>query len=405
MMAVIRQLELIHELIRALAGALSSAALYSPEHQRVVEQLSRFADLGRQYFSLERELMLVVVEGEVLYQGKPLQHSTNLRRLLETCVRQGVGYLRFRSGFTLVELRQLLKVLLGREDVESLHRLTGDIQLGSVDAHEAEAVPAIARFEDLTTEQKAGLQQQFGRIADQEALDVKQIADLVAGFISAFRQSANPLLALVPIRMQDEYTFTHSLDVGILNIAQGMALGIDGQLLHDIGIAGMLHDVGKIFVDREILNKAGKLDDAEFAKIKEHPSRGAQYLMNQEGIPRLAVFSAYEHHMRYDLTGYPLAAAGWQLNICSQITMISDTFDALRTRRSYKKPWDFSKVSGLMLRLSGSQLNPDLTLNFLRTLAHIGEDLESFDDSPEHQDTMEMLLAGCDCGLANPRCG
>ena len=227
----------------------------------------------------------------------------------------------------------------------------------------------------------------------------------MAGFITAFRQSANPLLALVPIRMQDEYTFTHSIDVGILNIAQGMALGIEGQMLHDIGISGMLHDVGKIFVDKEILNKAGKLDDAEFAIIKEHPSRGAQYLMNQEGIPRLAVFSAYEHHMRYDLSGYPKIPEGWELNICSQMTMISDTFDALRTRRSYKAPWDFSKASGLMLGLAGSQLNPDLTLNFLKTLAHLGEDIESFDDSEESQEVRAEIFNGCSCSLPNPRCG
>jgi HD-GYP domain-containing protein (c-di-GMP phosphodiesterase class II) len=226
---------------------------------------------------------------------------------------------------------------------------------------------------------------------------------MVSGFIEAFRQNANPFLALVPIRMQDEYTFTHSVDVGILNIAQGMALGIEGQMLHDIGIAGMLHDAGKIFVDREILNKPGKLDDYEFEMIKQHPTRGAQYLMNQDGIPRLAVFSAYEHHMRYDLTGYPKAPSGWALNIASQMTMISDTFDALRTRRTYKGSWDFSRVSGLLLSLSGTQLNPDLTLNFLKALAQMGEDIESFSEDDESIETMDAII-GCSCSLENPRC-
>ena len=175
-------------------------------------------------------------------------------------------------------------------------------------------------------------------------------------------------------------------------------------MLHDIGMAGMLHDVGKIFVDREILNKPGKLDDREFALIKEHPSRGAQYLMNQEGIPRLALFSAYEHHMRYDLKGYPQPPQGWQLNICSQMTMISDTFDALRSNRAYDDSWDFSRASGLMLQLAGEQLNPDLTINFLRTLANMGEDIESFGDSRE-QEEIKLKVIGCSCALENPRCG
>jgi HD-GYP domain-containing protein (c-di-GMP phosphodiesterase class II) len=150
-------------------------------------------------------------------------------------------------------------------------------------------------------------------------------------------------------------------------------LGVDGQILHDLGLAGMLHDAGKIFVDREIIQKPDKLSEAEWDVMKSHPSRGAQYLMGQKGIPTVAVLTAYEHHMRYDLAGYPQVTGPWRLNLCSQMTMVSDTFDALRTRRAYKDPWDFPKISGLMLDLAGKQLNPDLTVNFLKLLAEMGE--------------------------------
>jgi HD-GYP domain-containing protein (c-di-GMP phosphodiesterase class II) len=182
-------------------------------------------------------------------------------------------------------------------------------------------------------------------------------------------------MALTPIRNLDEYTFTHSINVGILNIAQGMSMGITGDLLHDIGVAGMLHDAGKIFVDRTIIQKSGALNDEEFAVMKTHPFRGGQYLLGQEGVPKLAVISAFEHHMRYDLNGYPHPPEGWELNLCSQMTMISDTFDALRTRRIYKDPWDFPVVCGHMLSLAGSQLNEDLTINFLDILARMGDGL------------------------------
>ena len=86
------------------------------------------------------------------------------------------------------------------------------------------------------------------------------------------------------------------------------------------------------------------------------------------------------------------------------MTMISDTFDALRTRRSYKSAWDFSKVSGLLLSLSGTQLNPDLTLNFLQMLARMGEDIESFAENDEGLEGMEEII-GCSCSLENTRCG
>lgn len=111
--------------------------------------------------------------------------------------------------------------------------------------------------------------------------------------------------------------------------------------------------------------------------MKGHPSRGAQYLMGQKGIPDIAIVCAYEHHMRYDLVGYPKPPQQWRLNLCSQMTMISDTFDALRTRRAYKDAWDLPKTSGLLLELAGKNLNPDLTFNFLKMLAKLGESLTS----------------------------
>jgi HD-GYP domain-containing protein (c-di-GMP phosphodiesterase class II) len=397
------KLEMVHEMIRHLAAAVSTAALYSPDHPQVMEHYARLTDSFHSLLSKDAELLLALVDGELLYLGKPLAKTANVERLLRYGTEQKVGYIRFAKGFSTVELQQLVKVLLGKAQLDSLQQMTSEIQVGSVDISAEHARP-IATFEDMTDEEKQGMQNQFDRVADQQELEVEKISSVIAGFIEAFRQHANPLLALVPIRMQDEYTFTHSVDVGILNIAQGMALGIEGQMLHDIGMAGMLHDVGKIFVDREILNKPGKLDDQEFAMIKEHPSRGAQYLMNQAGIPRLALFSAYEHHMRYDLKGYPQPPQGWQLNICSQMTMISDTFDALRSSRAYDDSWDFSRASGLMLQLAGEQLNPDLTINFLRTLANMGEDIESFGDSREQQE-IKLEIIGCSCALANPRCG
>lgn len=400
----ITRLEVINEIIRALSRALSTAALYSPDHPRVMEHFTKLTDSFRLFQQEETELLLARVEDELLYQGKPLEKTPNIDRLLRYCREQNVGFLKFSKGFTPNELQHMLKVLTGKASIESLKMMTSLIQMGSVDSPSNDGVRATSSFEELTDDEKKGIQNQFSNIAEQDILDIEKISSLIAGFIEAFRQNANPFLALVPIRMQDEYTFTHSVDVGILNIAQGMSLGIEGQMLHDIGIAGMLHDVGKIFVDREILNKPGKLNDDEYAMIKTHPSRGAQYLMNQEGIPRLAVFSAYEHHMKYDRTGYPKPPQGWQLNISSQMTMISDTFDALRTRRSYKNVWDFSKVSGLLLSLSGTQLNPDLTLSFLKMLAQRGEDIESFTDSDESMEAMDTII-GCSCSLENPRCG
>jgi HD-GYP domain-containing protein (c-di-GMP phosphodiesterase class II) len=183
--------------------------------------------------------------------------------------------------------------------------------------------------------------------------------------ITAIRQESSVLLSFSPLRMLDEYTFTHSTNVCILNLAQAMALGIKGDALRDIGVAALLHDTGKLYVPEEILNKPGKLTDTEWEMIRSHPQRGAEYLLDNPGIPPLAVVVAYEHHMQYDNSGYPQVSRDWRQNICSQMTTISDFFDAMRTKRIYRDALETKIIADQMTKISGTSLNPLLTKNFL----------------------------------------
>jgi HD-GYP domain-containing protein (c-di-GMP phosphodiesterase class II) len=130
----------------------------------------------------------------------------------------------------------------------------------------------------------------------------------------------------------------------------------------------MLHDIGKLLIPEELLIKKDRLTPLEFEIMKKHPVRGARHLLEVPGVPRLAVVTAYEHHMRYDLSGYPEAPEGWRPNLCSQITMISDFFDAMRTQRPYRNPVDLRTIVSRMLDMSGSDFHPLLARNFLNIL-------------------------------------
>lgn len=371
------ELKALYDFLRHLSNALAAAALYDPEHGQVVNHLPPMLDYIQRELRDKEELHLIFVREDILFDGKPLMRNPHNTRVASTYYKKNVGYIRFRPGLNLQELHHLLRVGHGAIDIETFAENVQNIELGDVDAHDKEEgeVRPISSFEELSEEELDGLKEFYEALGDQKDLNVRQVATVVAGFVAAFKQEANPLMALVPLRMEDEYTFVHSINVSILNIAQATSLGIEGALLHDIGIAGMLHDAGKIFVDKEILRKPGKLTDEEFQKMQAHPVRGAQYLMNQSNVPKIAVIAAYEHHLRYDKSGYPRVPGEWSLNMVSQITMISDIFDALRTRRSYKEPWDFPKISGLMLELSGKDLNPHLTINFLNLISRYGDGL------------------------------
>jgi HD-GYP domain-containing protein (c-di-GMP phosphodiesterase class II) len=114
--------------------------------------------------------------------------------------------------------------------------------------------------------------------------------------------------------------------------------------------------------------KKGSLTDEEWEVMKQHTVHGAQHLLDTSGVPRLAVVIAFEHHMKYDGTGYPQVPAGWRQNIFSQMTAISDCFDALRTIRPYQASVDYPEIAATMQRIAGTSLHPGLTRNFLSLL-------------------------------------
>jgi HD-GYP domain-containing protein (c-di-GMP phosphodiesterase class II) len=370
-----RTIQAIVDYLRSLSQSLSMAALYTAEHPRVDSLLPRIIVPLQALLKELPELTLIVFNDDLLYQGKPLEREVNLIKLAKYFSRAGIGHVTFMPGVEEPDIRYFIRALHNRSDLSVFKTDNARIKVGVVNVEAGDDVEMVSSYNDLSPGRLNELKTVYDSISARKPFDARQLMSLVAGFIVAFRREYNPLMALTPIRNLDEYTFTHSINVGILNIAQGMSMGITGDLLHDIGVAGMLHDAGKIFVDRTIIQKSGALNDEEFAVMKTHPFRGGQYLLGQEGVPKLAVISAFEHHMRYDLNGYPHPPEGWELNLCSQMTMISDTFDALRTRRIYKDPWDFPVVCGHMLSLAGSQLNEDLTINFLDILARMGDGL------------------------------
>jgi len=217
----------------------------------------------------------------------------------------------------------------------------------------------------------------YGAIKKEQSLPDREIRDAVTDIISAIKQESSVLITFSPLRILDEYTFTHSTNVCILTVAQAMALKIKEEMLHDMGVAAMLHDIGKIFVPEEVLNKVGKLTDGEFELIKLHPQKGAEYLIDKPGIPPLAIVVAYEHHMLYDYSGYPKVSNNWRQNICSQMVTISDYFDALRTKRVYRDSLETKIITDQMTKMAGAALNPVLAKNFLLLLQKLFEAQES----------------------------
>jgi putative nucleotidyltransferase with HDIG domain len=189
---------------------------------------------------------------------------------------------------------------------------------------------------------------------------------MIDGLAQAVSQNRTALLALATLKDYDNYTFTHMVNVSILTMGQARALGIDGSLLREFGLAGLMHDIGKVKTPLEVLNKPGRLTDEEFVVMRRHVVDGAEILRATPEIPTLAPVVAFEHHLRLDGTGYPFGAKRSALNVCTMLCSIADVFDAMRSQRKYQDAQPTARILEVLKHEDGSQFDPNLVRRFVQ---------------------------------------
>ena len=369
----------LQKFIRLITTAAANASLYHPEHRQVLRLNKQAMNELHLLFNVYSDITLKVVDEQLVFTNKPVAGNLAVRRLLDSLGRNGISHLQIEPGVYAEELLGLINLLSKSPDKQMEIKSSENIHFGQVEI----------RYKNRNTAQLAGLN--LAEIAESEAdhfmemyqtarnkkkLELTGINDIVNGFVDAFNTQSDAFMAIAPLRSMDEYTYTHSTNICMLNLAQAKVLGIEGQLLNDIGIAAMLHDVGKMFISPDILSKSNELTEEEWQIMQQHPRLGAEYLLNTPGVPRLAVVTAFEHHMRYDNSGYPATTRPWKQHICSHMTAISDTYDAMRTHRAYEESLEIDQIISIMLNLAGNKLHPQLTYSFLQILSNLDKSSE-----------------------------
>jgi HD-GYP domain-containing protein (c-di-GMP phosphodiesterase class II) len=226
----------------------------------------------------------------------------------------------------------------------------------------------VAAFLSLRDEKYPQVREISHGISRHRNFEIKGVEDVVTAFVRGFVHNINPIRLLIQMKVADEYTYTHMVNVCILTMSQAESLGFPSEYLFQIGVAAILHDAGKLFIPSEILNKPGKLTNEERLIVETHSLRGASFILKHDTFPKLAALGALEHHIKYDGTGYPSIPTAYQPNIISQMIAISDVFDAMRTRRSYKEPKSVKDVISVLQKEKGSAYNPQLVDNFLKLI-------------------------------------
>jgi putative nucleotidyltransferase with HDIG domain len=191
---------------------------------------------------------------------------------------------------------------------------------------------------------------------------------MIDGLAQAVSQNRTALLVLTTLKNYDNYTFTHMVNVAILTMGQARALGIDGSLLREFGLAGLFHDIGKVRTPLEVLNKPDTLTDEEFTIMKRHTLNGAEILRATPDMPSLAPIVAFEHHLRLDGTGYPEEAKRKTLNLATMLCSIADVYDAMRSQRKYQEALPTDRILEVLKRRDGQQFDRHLVRRFAQLI-------------------------------------
>jgi HD-GYP domain-containing protein (c-di-GMP phosphodiesterase class II) len=345
------------QLLLALYTALRSLKLYPVENATVQKALDDLEAVARGLVALENDLE-IRMSGDFIFVNATrlrleLDNYAAFSHILAVLRDFAIGALRVHAAADRREWQILLSLLLslaergepdGRFD-ELLQRL----QAGGVKGLEVER--ALEPEDDPDTEEARA---QAKRIYSQgvavtrdvitgarlgRAGSVKRVKRAVQLIVDQVLNNETSLVGLTTIRDYDEYTFTHSVNVCIFSVALRKKLGFTRLQLYDLGMAALLHDVGKARVPVEILNKTGGLDEQEWRIMQAHPWLGTLTLFGMRAgdeLPYRSILVAHEHHMKSDLTGYPRTIRNRALGIFSRIVAVADGFDAATTRRSYQ---------------------------------------------------------------------
>ncbi len=226
----------------------------------------------------------------------------------------------------------------------------------------------LARARQLQAKSKAAVTSMFQEARMGNAIKVSEAAPLVEEISKSITRNPEAFLNLARLKTKDDYTYMHSVAVCALMIALGKQLGLEDDDLKEAGLAGLLHDVGKMMVAQEVLNKPGKLTDEEFNIIKEHPRKGWEILNGSSDITTTALDVCLHHHERIDGKGYPDKLAVEQISLFAKMGAVCDVYDALTSNRCYKNGWEPAETIRKMAEWRSGHFDERIFQAFVKTI-------------------------------------
>ena len=226
----------------------------------------------------------------------------------------------------------------------------------------------MARAVKICAQSKQAVISMFQEARMGKSIDRRVSAQLVSEITLSVTRNPGALISLARLKTTDDYTYMHSVAVCALMVSLSRQLGLDGEQTRDAGLAGLLHDVGKMSIPMEVLNKTGRLTDAEFSLIKTHAVEGHRMLRTGREQNPVVLDVCLHHHERMDGSGYPDGLNGDGISLFAKMGAVCDVYDAITSNRPYKAGWDPSEALQKMADWAKGHFDPRVFQAFVRTL-------------------------------------
>jgi HD-GYP domain-containing protein (c-di-GMP phosphodiesterase class II) len=226
----------------------------------------------------------------------------------------------------------------------------------------------IERAAKICLQSKKAVISMFQEARMGKAIDVGGAQLMVEEITDSVSRNPSALISLARLKTTDDYTYMHSVAVCAMMVALGKQLGLDEPQTRLAGLAGLMHDLGKAAMPMEVLNKPGKLTDAEFAIIKSHPEEGHRMLLTGTGVDPAVLDVCLHHHEKTDGSGYPKGLKGAEISLFAKMGAVCDVYDAITSNRPYKAGWDPAESLRRMAEWANGHFDPQVFQAFVKSL-------------------------------------
>ena len=365
--------------LTALTQALSTMSLYGDDHPATTRGLELALERLRELQEPDPKLQFTFLSGEVVF-GAEVVHELEGWEWSSRFVKVGVERIEMLSAVEVDQFGRFLSHLAVRlglrpgstTDIWQLGE--SSIRYGQVTLGEGQSPSEILRLEPAMPvaaipyslrEERETMDWVHSEIQNGAKIPMVEADAVVRSLSIAMHAEQAMVLPLLQLKEFDQYTTTHSMNVSVLAMALGEYLELGGHTVRALGVAGLLHDLGKTCIPREILVKPGKLTDTERLVIREHPIVGARMLLASAEPMELAAVVAYEHHVMLDGGGYPALQDARGAQYASMLVHVCDVYDALRTNRPYREAWESERALAYIQDRAGIEFDPGVAQAFI----------------------------------------